>query len=307
MLREDPGTPWVDTYNYGITATTLHCRGTPGTGGSPAPSAVVTYHWPCATFDGSARYVRSSALHYSDHPAFTLPFSDTAVKQRGTWLYGPNRWHHAIDYSRDDHGSFPIRAAAAGRVVHIGWDIWSGNTIVMSHDAGGVTDAFRTIYMHLRDGPTHDADQSWNVTVPTLQEPRLSQFKSFLEQSGCPKGGPYQPKAEIWGTDSDGIDTGLLGKQVAAGAVIAQAGCTGPGGCGCIKDDDASWRWGGVANTHLHIFFARRDPTDEEWYFIDPYGIYAPPSCYPSPMTSKVTTPCARYPIAWKGAQPQYP
>src|SRR5262249_9662203 len=153
-----------------------------------------------------------------------------------------------------------------------GWDWWSGNTMVVSHDAGGVTDAFRTIYMHLRNGPTSDADNCWNITVPMLGDPMLKQFKTYLKNTGCPQGGPYNPNADYWGTDADKIDMNLLGKHVNQGDVIAQSGCTGPGGCGCVKADDANWVWGGGVNTHLHIFFARRDPTDNEWYFIDPYG-----------------------------------
>lgn len=292
------------TYNYQITRTALHCPGLPGTCGTPAAGAVVVYHWPCLTFDGSQRIARMSALEFSDTPLFTLPFSDTAVKQRGPWLYSPGSWHHAIDFSRDDRASFPVHATAAGRVIFIGWDWWSGNTIVISHDSGGVKDAFRTIYMHLRNGPTNDADQSWNVTVPKLSEPRLSQFKKYLKDTGCPKGGPYVPQAKYWGTDADKIDMSLLGKNVAAGAVIARAGCTSTGGCGCT-DDSATYTWGGGVNTHLHIFFARRDPADNEWYFIDPYGIYASGSCYPA-LNTAITTDCARYPIAWKGKQAQY-
>jgi hypothetical protein len=292
------------SYNYGITRTSEHCPGLPGTCGTPGAGDVVYYRWPCLTFDGSQRFARMSALTFNDAPLFTLPFSDTAVKQRGPWLYSPGSWHHAIDFSRDDRASFPVHAAAAGRVIFIGWDSWSGNTMVISHDSGGTKDVFRTIYMHLRNGPAHDADQSWNVTVPTLTEPRLSQFKNYLKSTGCPKGGPYTPKPEFWGTDADKINANLLGTHVAAGAVIGHAGCTGPGGCGCT-DDKATWTWGGGVNTHLHIFFARRDSTDNEWYFIDPYGIYASGSCYPG-LNTPIQTPCARYPIAWKGGKAQY-
>ena len=58
---------------------------------------------------------------------------------------------------------------------------------------------------------------------------------------------------------------------------------------------------------HLHVFFARRDPADNQFYFIDPYGIYSIPSCYPSATTGAISGACARYPITWKGGGPQYP
>ncbi len=275
------------SYNYGLTGDTA------------------VYRWPCLTFDGSVRLARMSALQFGDNGIFTLPFNDKGVKMRGPWLYKPGDWHHAIDYSRDDSGSFPVLAAAPGRVIFIGWDAWSGNTMVMSHDSGGVTDAFRTIYMHLHNGPTNDANNAWNVSVPTLGEPRLSQYKAFLTNTGCPKGGPYHPNATYWGTDADKIDMSLLNKSVAAGAVIAHSGCTGPGGCGCTDNSD-KYKWGGGVNTHLHIFFARKDPSDQQWYFIDPYGIYASGGCYPG-FNTAINTPCARYPVMWKGRKVQYP
>ncbi|MDB5971248.1 MAG: hypothetical protein JWQ90_3698 [Hydrocarboniphaga sp.] len=295
------------SYNYGITSTALHCKGLPGSAGTPAPGAVVAYRWPCLTFDGSVRLARMSALEFKDAGLFTLPFTDAAVKMHGPWEYSPGSWHHAIDFSRDDTHSFEVKAAAAGTVIFIGWDAWSGNTMVVSHDSGGVKDAFRTIYMHLRNGPQHDADQSWNSSVPILKEPQLSQFKTYLKAIGCPQGGPYHPDPAYWGSDADKINMSLLGKQVAAGSVIAHAGCTGPGGAGSTSDKPG-YVWSPHVNTHLHIFFSRRDTTDNEWYFIDPFGIYASNSdgCYPG-FNEAITTPCARYPVAWKGRKAQYP
>ena len=82
---------------------------------------------------------------------------------------------------------------------------------------------------------------------------------------------------------------------------IAWAGSTGPGGCGCADDGTTN------ANTHLHIFSAHRDETDNKWYFFDPYGIYSFPSCYPTAVNAPINTACARYPIAWKNNSPQYP
>jgi hypothetical protein len=291
-------------YNYGIARTVQHCPGLPGSCGTPGPSDVVAYRWPNADFDGIERRVRLSALDNGDR-IFTLPFSDTAVKRRGPWQYSPGSYHHAIDYSRDDGETFRVLAAAPGRVIHIGWDAWSGNTVVMSHDAGKTQDLYRTIYMHLRDGPAHDCDVSWSQTVPTLAEPRLSHFKTFLESTGCPLKGTRNPDAKYWGTASQAIDKSLLGRSIARGALLGWAGETGPGGCGCTGGTSA-YKWGGGVNTHLHIFFACRDTTNNEWYFIDPYGIYGPPDCYPANFPDPIGG-CARYPITWLGGKPQYP
>ena len=110
--------------------------------------------------------------------------------------------------------------------------------------------------MHLRNEPTNDADNSWNVTLGNLGEPQHSQYMKYLKNTGCPQGGPYNPNANFWGSDADKINMGLLGQHVNQGDVIAQAGCTGLGGCGCVNPD-SNWNWGGGVNTHLHIFFAR--------------------------------------------------
>jgi hypothetical protein len=107
------------------------------------------------------------------------------------------------------------------------------------------------------------------------------------------------PKADWWGTEAQKIDISLLGKTVAAGQVIAWAGSTGPGGCGCMTN-------GSGPNTHLHIFFAHEDDTDNRWYFIDPYGIYSYPDCYPKAVDGASTNSCARYPVSWKNGQPAF-
>lgn len=263
-----------------------------------------TYHWPNIDFDGTQRIARLSALDSADQ-IFTLPFSDTAVKRRGPWLYSPGSWHHAIDYSRDDGGTFKVVAAAPGKVIFIGWDNWSGNTVVVSHDVGNAHDVYRTIYMHLRDGATHDCNVAWTNTVPSLGDPRLTHYKKFLKDTGCPLTGTRNPQSKYWGTDSETIDHSLLNKTVARGATLGWAGETGPGGCACTGDT-AGYTWGGGVNTHLHIFFAAKDSTNNAWYFIDPYGIYGPPDCYPANFSDPINS-CSRYPITWKGGGPQFP
>lgn len=289
------------SYNYGVTATATHCEGAPGTCKAPSSGDVVWYRWP-VDIDGGKRYVRHSALQFSDK-IFTLPFKPNTVSSHNGWRYGDGTWHHAIDYSTDGMKTFQVAAAAPGKVIHIGWDLWSGNTVVVSHDAGGVKDAYRTIYMHLRNGADKDCDTAWNKTVPWMASvpdlsDELSDYKSYLNASGCKKNkADRNLDSDNWGTN-ESIDTSLLGKPVAAGQVLAWAGQTGPGG-GRDKN--------GAVNTHLHIFWAHRDPTDKRWYFFDPYGIYGKPECYPSGITDSLNIPCARYPIAFKGGKPQFP
>ncbi len=268
-----------DTYNYQVTG---HAD---------------IYHWPVQDTSGASRFARLSVL--TGVQAFlTLPFSDTAVKRRGIWRYGNGGWHHAGDYSRDDSGTFQVRASAAGRVLHVGWDQWSGNTVILSHDVGGVADAYRTIYMHLRDGADHDADAAWTQTMTAswIGDEALAAYRTHLEETGCTQDPATRDlDADQWGTNAQTIPV-AVGDQVSRGQVIAWAGNTGPGGM----------KGSGGPNTHLHIFWTRRD-SDGQFYFVDPYGIYAMPECYAAGVTDATTGPCVRYPVGWQGGRPQYP
>jgi Polyglycine hydrolase-like, structural repeat len=284
----------TDSYNYGITRTQTHCPGLPGTCGSPGPGDRVFYRWP-VDVEGGSRFVRLTAIEHDDQ-FLTLPFSDSKVERRGVWRYSNGGWHHAGDYSRDDSATFQIRACAPGRVIHMGWDNWSGNTVIVSHDVGGKQDAYRTIYMHMRNGASNDCEAAWSQTVPTLSEPERSEYIQHLNDTGCPQNPPRNPDPAHWGTNQQTLPA-ILNQQVARGAFLGWCGNTGPGGKKGL----------GGPNTHLHIFFCRRDPTNDEWYFFDPYGVYSLPGCYAANVTDATTGPCVRYPIAWKFGKPQYP
>jgi len=262
-----------------------------------------TYRWPVTPDkSGGDHFIRFSALAITAAP-FTLPFSDTSVKLFQGWRYDNGNWHHAADYGIDLGKTFQIRSAAAGKVVFIGWDDWSGNTVVVSHDAGGVSDAFRTIYMHMRNGPANDCANAWSQTVPFLHSNPSSAateaaFKGHLNSSGCTQNpATRNPAAANWGTSAQAIAV-TVGQQVSAGQALGWAGDTGPGG---NSHNDAT------TNVHLHIFFTHHDATNNEFYFFDPYGIFAERKCYPAGMTDAIGGACARYANAWKGGRPQYP
>ena len=283
-------------YTRSITSTALHCAGLPGTCGTPSANATVLYSAPWYE-EGGDRYARLSAIYHSDQ-FLTLPFTDPDVKPSGMWRYSNSTYHHAGDYSKGSE-TFQVRASAPGRVIHIGWDNWGGGTIVISHDAGGVKDAYRTIYRHLRNGRDNDCESAWSKSVPPLSGDTLADYTAYLEMSGCAKKkADRAPEEKYWGKNSEAINLSLLGKNVSRGQMIAWAGNTGPGGKKGTSESP---------NTHLHIFWAHRDPSDSKWYFFDPYGIYAKPDCYPAKVTDPVNTPCARYPVVWKDGKPQYP
>lgn len=300
LMPDNPATPGRDGYDYGITAGSIHCEGNPSACPPPNPGDVVYYSWPNLKI-GAEVYSRNSVLYDAKDQIFTLPFKIPATDLwHNAWLYGPGSWHHAIDYQRNDKKTFEIVAAAPGKVIHIGWDWWSGNTMVISHDAGGKQDVYRTIYMHLQNDPYNDCNNAWAKTIPNFNATDKATYSAYLNNTGCPQNvGSRNPQSDWWGVSAKKINMALLGTNVVAGQTIAYSGSTGPGGCGCMSG-------GSGPNTHLHIFFAHRDPVDNKWYFIDPYGIYSYPDFYPAPVDGAINKACARYPISWKTGNPTY-
>jgi murein DD-endopeptidase MepM/ murein hydrolase activator NlpD len=305
LMPDDLNTNGRDTYDYHIKAGTYHCNGTPGSCDTGIfHTTDVIYHWPNLQINGNY-YLRNSAVFGAKDQIFTLPFKDLASSMgHNGWRYSDGTWHHAIDYYRTDKNTFQVVAAAAGRVIYIGWDYWSGNTMIISHDVGSKKDAYRTIYMHLQNGPSNDCSKAWNISVPKIYNSKdnsiQNNYKHYLNSTGCPEDvSQRNPNVNYWGKNSQKIDMSLLNKNVTAGQVIGWSGSTGPGGCGSTD---------GIVriNTHLHIFFAYRDATDDRWYFFDPYGIYNTPSCYPAGVNEAINGQCSRYPVAWKNGKPDY-
>jgi hypothetical protein len=311
----------VDTaagYDYGITMTKVHCNGLPNTCGTPKATDRVYYDWPVdAKSDGTDRILRVSAL-MGAHQIFTLPFNDTQVNHRGTWLYQPGQWHHAIDFLRPDHKTFKVLAAAPGRVIFSGYDSWSGNTMIVSHDVGTAKDVYRTIYMHLRNGPTNDCDAGWSQAVPPLKaavtnatkpadktaaQAALDKYTTFLNNTGCTeKASTRHLDASYWGTSGETMKANLVDKQVKAGEQLGWAGATAPGSCGCMDDAQPT-----APNVHLHLFTAFKDTTDDTWYFTDPWGIYSTPDCYPAKDTDPVDLECEWFGSTFKNGRASYP
>jgi hypothetical protein len=275
-----------EPYEQRVTATPLHCSKPAGQCGGNREESVA-YVWPAKPLTRAPRIAFLKAVM----PFLSPPVDDPAVRLLAGWLYEPGRWHMATDYGIDGTTSFTALAAAPGRVIFVGWDGFSGNTVIVSHDVGGAHDAYRTIYMHLRNGATHDCASSWSESVSRAPQgsPMLAAYKAQLERTGCSEvPSARRPDPRFWGTDNDRMALDLLGQQVTAGAVLGKAGDTGPGGFATAEDP----------NVHLHVFFARRAPPDSAWVLFDPWGVYGVPSCYPSGVSRGRSA--QEFPSAWK-------
>jgi len=275
-----------EPYEQRVAATRTHCALPPERCGEVHEKSVA-YRWPA---EGDSRAVRIALLQ-SVKPLFTAPVAESPVHLLAAWLYEPGRWHMAADYGIDGAQSFEARAAAPGKVIFVGWDGFSGNTVIVSHDTGGVPDAYRTVFMHLRNGARHDCTASWDESVRQAPQgsPMLAAYKAQLERTGCgAKASDRHPDPRFWGSEADVMTPNLLGRSVKAEDVLGRAGDTGPGGFATAENP----------NVHLHVFFARRDASDGAWILFDPWGVYGIPSCYPS------GTPKGRslqgFPSAWK-------
>ena len=290
------------SYDYGIARSPTHCRGRPGTCSPPGARDVVLYRAPI-DHAGGRNHLRLSAIDVRDQ-IFTLPFRRADLSHNG-WLLAPDTFHHAVDYSTgEEKKPFPVLAAAPGTVVYVGWDPWSGNTVIVSHDVPGSRDRYRTVYMHLLDGARHDCAQSWSQSVGFVSEDMRPAFTAYLRASGCRRNGGGTLDPAIWGHESDRIAV-VPGQIVQRGEVLGTAGSTGPGGCGRCNEGIAS------PNHHLHVFFAHRDPEDALWYLFDPYGVYGPPDCYPTRRgagkAGQDAAFCWRHTVAWLGGAPRVP
>jgi Bacterial tandem repeat domain 1 len=293
LLPDNPETDWRDGFDYPIAAGLYHCEGPPGICSSAKGGSNVTYRRPNLRI-GDQYYLRTSVLYDAKDQIFSLPFKKGQPMTKSGRPAGASNWRHSLQYERSDRKSFEVCAAAAGRVIYAGWDSWSGNTVVVSHDARGLQDMYRTIYMHLRNGPAHDCEAARSKTLPSLSGDNHRNYAAYLDACGCPENKAARNPDELhWGTEAQVLDMALLGKTVRTGDVLGWAGETGSDG-----DKDP--------NPHLYIFFAHRDPGANQWFLFDPHGIYGAPECYPAAVDGPVNTPCARYPSAWKGGKPGY-
>jgi len=228
-----------------------------------------------------------------NNPTRQTGATNLLARARSGWFYtnpsgngALDNLHGAIDYYGDTSSldgvknpSFPVYAVAAGSVINVYWDYWSGNTVIMEHYAPNGT-VYRSIYCHLRNGPANDRQTALRLT-PTgdpLNSKADAAYKAY--RLFAQKTATAAQEAIWWGTEDKWIRV-ATNSWVTRGQLLGFAGNTGPGGAGADLDATGTPNHPNWANVHLHMFFAVREPdaisvpgVPAQWMLIDPYGVY---------------------------------
>lgn len=202
--------------------------------------------------------------------AFFLPYDGSQVSLGQGWHYdnggehsGLDSWRETVQLGKDV--TFDVLAAAPGRVVTKLWDNWFGNTVIIEHTAKDGS-KYRTIYMHLRDGYTHDLTAARAMVPPDPDaNDNWAKYARFAKNNS---------DKLYWGQESHTIAV-KVGDWVKMGQFIGKAGNTGAGGAGNGLKNDGTPNNKIRANNHLHFMLAAPNPkTAGEWVFVDSFGVY---------------------------------
>lgn len=192
------------------------------------------------------------------------------------WIYGGGGSHRGLDIGRaasgSDDPSFDVLAVADGKVIGVYFDGppgGGGNTVILEH-TGENGKKIYSLYMHLRNGATNDANAVKNISCGAsvaCQRYQLAANKS--------------PLAKWWGKESDTIPV-KPGQFVKRGTKIARAGSSMTVMDTLDANGVSSADWG---NMHLHVYIAvpkgTTAPNDKIAVEVDAFGAYQKAnSCY---------------------------
>lgn len=229
----------------------------------------VNYKGPNPVF-GNETDARTWAKQQVAKLPFFLPYDGNAVGLIQGWQYNNGGEHSGIDSWKNDvtantDVTFNVVAAAPGRVVTKLWDNWFGNTVIIEHTAKNGA-KYRTVYMHLRDGYTHDHDAAKAIVPPDPNaNDNWAKYSRFAKNNS---------NKLYWGEETHKIAV-KVGDWVNTGTYIGKAGNTGAGGAGNGLNNDGTPMNTTRANNHLHFMLSVPNPkTAGEWVFIDAFGVY---------------------------------
>ena len=193
-----------------------------------------------------------------------LPYRHDDVTLWQGFYYNSGKHHGSIDYGRSqvNTGSDPtfgIYSIADGKVVDVGYTHGGGNYVTIEHTSPD-GHKFRSSYLHLRNGFTHDLNKAKQTTDQ-------GKYRKYVFQSN--------PSVNSWGTNSQKIKV-AKGQYVKAGQFLAWAGNTGAGGIKMVLDNDGNIMpsFTKHKNVHLHFTLFYWSTSKNKWINIDPYGVY---------------------------------
>lgn len=203
---------------------------------------------------------------------FAPPVNLAEAKVAQGWYYYNHRHHIAIDYMKKKYiqgqdPTFSVYSIADGRVIAKYYSSWGGNLIIIEHQFSNDW-TFRSVYLHLRDGYTHDRQLAINRPIRNIgSREKWIRYKMYVDYT--------IPSKLSWGTEKQKIPL-QIGQKVKKGKFIGYAGNTGPGGISHGLHEDGEVRNKRSYNVHLHFSLAVKHPgfTNKGWVLIDPYGIY---------------------------------
>ncbi|XGC79806.1 hypothetical protein ACES2L_10740 [Bdellovibrio bacteriovorus] len=229
----------------------------------------VNYKGPNPVF-GNETDARAWAKNQIAKMPFFLPYNGNEVGLIQGWQYnnggehsGLDSWKNSVESGKDV--TFDVIAVAPGRVVTKLWDNWFGNTVIIEHTAANGS-KYRSIYMHLRDGYTHDKNAAKAIVPPDPNaNDNWAKYARFAKNNS---------DKLYWGQESHIIAV-KVGDWVDTGTYIGKAGNTGAGGAGNGLNNDGTPMNTTRANNHLHFMMAVPNPkTAGEWVFVDTFGVY---------------------------------
>ncbi|PHN05794.1 M23 family metallopeptidase [Flavilitoribacter nigricans] len=195
------------------------------------------------------------------HMPLYVPYRHSKVTVWQGFYYNWDKKHGAIDYGKSsvangEDPTFGVYSIADGKVIDVKWSNGGGNVVTIEHTAPNGF-KYRSTYLHLRNGFTHDINKA-------KQSPS-SKYKKFAYKPN--------PSTLCWGKESQKIKVSV-GQTVKAGQMIAWTGNTGSGGIGIILDDNGNFKNPTTSfNVHIHFELRIKD-NNGNWVKVDPYGVY---------------------------------
>ena len=218
---------------------------------------------------------------------FFFPYKHSKVGIWQGWQYNNGNMHNAIDFGKSgvqngEDPAFGVYAVANGKVTEVYWSNSGGNIVKIEHTAPN-GQKYRSIYLHLRNGLTHDVNKAKNIPVadPNDAGARDVKYKKYAQKAN--------PDPLFWGTESQKLKVSA-GQNVQAGQMIAYAGNSGFGGAGWGLDSDGTLADCCENSKNVHLHFEMEILHEGSWVKIDPFGVYAKSSgntgCYELGATS---------------------